>query len=99
MWDKFPHMAKDTIENRVYLFESLASSFISSIGAQLLSGDASVRERARQALADLAFVSWAVADTGHLSPDQVRQRVLGVPEPDAAPEEEGEKGHKSKKRK
>jgi hypothetical protein len=91
-------MAKDTIENRVYLFESLASSFISSIGEQLVSGDASVRERARQALADLAFVSCAVADTGHLSPEQVRERVLGAPEPDAAPEaEEGVKGHKGKK--
>ncbi len=93
-------MAKDTIENRVYLFESLASSFISSIGEQLVSGDASVRERARQALADLAFVSCAVADTGHLSAEQVRERVLGAPEPDSESEqEEGEKGHKGKKRK
>jgi hypothetical protein len=95
-------MAKDTIENRVYLFESLASSFISSIGDQLVSGDASVRERARQALADLAFVSCAVADTGHLSPERVRERVLGAPEADSEPEEEAaehDKGHKGKKRK
>jgi hypothetical protein len=96
-------MAKDTIENRVYLFESLASSFISSIGDQLVSGDEAVRERARQALADLAFVSCAVADTGHLSPEQVRERMLGAPEPDSGKEEEAEDGrdksNKGKKRK
>lgn len=79
-------MAKtdDTIENRVYLFESLASSYVSAASELLGSDDAAVRERARRALAELAYVSCVVADTQHLSPEQVRDRVLGAPEPQPA---------------
>jgi hypothetical protein len=86
----------DTIENRVYLFDSLASSYISAAAELLASEDEAVRARAMRALADLAYLSCVVADTGHLSPEQVRQRVLGAPEP-APPEDD--RGGKGKKRK
>lgn len=80
-------MAKtdDTIENRVYLFESLASSYVAAASELLGSEDAAVRERARRALAELAYVSCIVADTQHLSPEQVRERILGAPEAEPAP--------------
>lgn len=79
-------MAKnDTIENRVYLFESLASSYVSAAADVLGSEDSAVRERARRALAELAYVSCVVADTQHLTPEQVRDRVLGLPELEEAP--------------
>ncbi|MET0406619.1 MAG: hypothetical protein ABW123_29645 [Cystobacter sp.] len=70
-------MAQDeTVENRVYLFESLASSYVASASELLSSKDEAVRARALRALADLAFVSCVVADTGHLPPEQVRERLL-----------------------
>jgi len=80
-------MAKtdDTIENRVYLFESLASSYVAAASEMLGSGDAAAQERARRALAELAYVSCVVADTQHLTPEQVRDRVLGKPEPEPEP--------------
>ncbi len=89
----------DTIENRVYLFDSLASSYISAAAEQLSSEDEAVRARAMRALADLAYLSCLVADTGHLSPEQVRQRALGAPEPAAPERDEDERGGKGKKRK
>ncbi|HLL01230.1 MAG TPA: hypothetical protein VK539_11625 [Myxococcaceae bacterium] len=81
-------MAKtdDTIENRVYLFESLASSYVAAASEMLGSGDAAAQERARRALAELAYVSCVVADTQHLTPEQVRDRVLGKPEPEPGPQ-------------
>ncbi len=81
-------MAKtdDTIENRVYLFESLASSYVAAASEMLGSGDAASQERARRALAELAYVSCVVADTQHLTPEQVRDRVLGKPEPEPEPQ-------------
>ena len=80
-------MAKtdDTIENRVYLFESLASSYVAAASEQLGSDDAAAQERARRALAELAYVSCIVADTQHLTPEQVRDRILGKPEPEPEP--------------
>ena len=94
-------MAKDdTIENRVYLFESLASSYVQAASDVLGSEDPAVRERARRALAELAYVSCIVADTGALSAEQVRDRVLGAPEPQKKGRERGENEEKpSKKRK
>lgn len=94
-------MAKnDTIENRVYLFDSLASSYVSAASELLSSEDEAVRARAMRALADLAYVSCVVADTGHLSPEQVRQRVLGTPDPELPEvDEEDDRGGKGKKRK
>jgi len=77
-----------TIENRVYLFESLASSYVSAASEELGSDDPAARERARRALAELAYVSCVVSDTAHLPAGQVRDRVLGLPEPEAAPDEE-----------
>jgi hypothetical protein len=80
-------MAKtdDTIENRVYLFESLASSYVAAASELLGSDDAAVRERARRALAELAYVSCVVADTQHLTPEQVRDRVLSERGPEPEP--------------
>jgi hypothetical protein len=93
-------MAKnDTIENRVYLFESLASSYISAASELLSSEDEAVRARAMRALADLAYLSCVVSDTGHLSPEQVRQRALGAPESPSTEGDEDDKGGKGKRRK
>ncbi|WP_224247933.1 hypothetical protein [Hyalangium gracile] len=80
-------MAKtdDTIENRVYLFESLASSYVAAASELLGSEDEAVRQRAMRALAELAYVSCVVADTQHLTPEQVRERVLGSFAPEEAP--------------
>jgi hypothetical protein len=90
----------DTIENRVYLFDSLATSYVSAASELLSSDDEAVRARAMRALADLAYVSCVVADTGHLSPEQVRQRVLGAPEPQPPARDEDDRGEgKGKKRK
>jgi predicted nuclease of restriction endonuclease-like RecB superfamily len=93
-------MAKDdTIENRVYLFDSLARSYVSAASELLSSEDEAVRARAMRALADLAYVSCVVADTGHLSPEQVRQRVLGAPEPEQAGANPDDRGGRGRKRK
>lgn len=93
-------MAKDdTIENRVYLFDSLARSYVSAASELLSSEDEAVRARAMRALADLAYVSCVVADTGHLSPEQVRQRVLGTPEPELPAPDADDRGGKGRKRK
>ena len=91
--------ADDTIENRVYLFDSLAASYVSAASDLLSSEDAAVRARAMRALADLAYVSCVVADTGHLSPEEVRQRVLGAPVPAPSERDEDDKSGKGKKRK
>lgn len=64
-----------SIENRVYLFESLASSFVASASDLLSSGDEKQRARALRAIADLAYVSCVVADTADSSPDEVRERI------------------------
>ena len=93
-------MAKDdTIENRVYLFESLASSYVSSASELLSSEDEAVRARAMRALADLAFVSCVVADTGHLPPEQVRERLLAPATPPPSRKGGDGEGNKGKKRK
>ncbi|MCE9666950.1 hypothetical protein LY474_03905 [Myxococcus stipitatus] len=68
-----------SIENRVYLFESLASSYVAAASEVLGSEDPEARERARRVLAELAFVSCVVADTEDLSPEEVRERVLSSP--------------------
>ena len=66
----------DTIENRVYLFESLARGFLEQRAEELDAKNPERRARALRALADLAFVSCAVADTGSWKAESVRQRVL-----------------------
>lgn len=68
----------DTIENRVYLFESLARGFVEKAADELGSKNPERRERAIRALADLAYVSCVVADTGHLKPKAVKKRVLAA---------------------
>ncbi|HEX8703808.1 MAG TPA: hypothetical protein VF815_33560 [Myxococcaceae bacterium] len=87
-------MAKtdDTIENRVYLFESLASSYVAAAYDMLSSDDEQTRQRATRALAELAYVSCVVADTQDLTPEQVRERVLGTFEPKQAPEAGARRG-------
>lgn len=93
-------MAKDdTIENRVYLFDSLASSYVSAASDLLSSEDEKVRARALRALADLAYVSCVVADTGQLPPEQVRQRVLGALAPQPPEGDADDRGGERRKRK
>ncbi|MBM7115150.1 hypothetical protein [Archangium primigenium] len=88
-------MAKDdTVENRVYLFESLASSYVAAASEALASEDEAVRTRAHRVLADLAFVSCLVADTGHLSAEQVRERMLAPTGTPPGPEASGGKKRK-----
>ena len=70
-----PRNRNDTIENRVYLFESLASSYISASADKLASGSETERARALRALADLAYVSCVVSDTGDEDADTVRELV------------------------
>lgn len=70
--------AESTIENRVYLFESLAASFVGAAADKLASGSEARRAKAKQALADLAFVSCVVADTTDASPEEVRAMILGA---------------------
>ena len=89
-------MAKtdDTIENRVYLFESLASSYVAAAYEMLGSDDEQTRQRATRALAELAYISCVVADTQDLTPEQVRERVLGsfeVEQPPGAPARRGKR--------
>lgn len=66
----------DTIENRVYLFESLARGWLEARADELDAKNPERRARALRALADLAYVSCAVADTGSWKAESVRQRVL-----------------------
>lgn len=75
-----------TIENRVYLFESLAAAFLEKASADLAGKNRARRARVLRALADLAFVSCAVADTGELSPKAVRKKVLNAIELEEAVE-------------
>lgn len=85
-----------TIENRVYLFESLASSYVATATELLGAEDPAARERARRALAELAYVSCVVADTAHLAPEQVRDRVLGGPAPTPEPAPDDDRGGKKR---
>ncbi|MCC6874744.1 MAG: hypothetical protein IT378_10605 [Sandaracinaceae bacterium] len=72
-----------TIENRVYLFDSLAASLLAGgVGDLLASADDKERERALRALADAAFVSCVVADTADLDAATVRDRIASPSEPD-----------------
>ncbi|MDX2010786.1 MAG: hypothetical protein SFW67_11365 [Myxococcaceae bacterium] len=82
-----------TIENRVYLFESLAKAFVEKSAEDLSAKSPERRARALRALADLAYVSCAVADTQALSPKAVRRRVLAATkllEPESAALAEGD---------
>lgn len=72
-----------TIENRVYLFDSLSASLLAGgVGDLLASADDKERERALRALADAAFVSCVVADTAELDAATVRDRIASQSEPD-----------------
>lgn len=72
----------ETIENRVYLFESLAKAFVEKAAGDLAGKNPERRSRALRALADLAYVSCAVADTQDLSPKAVQRKVLELIEDD-----------------
>lgn len=67
---------EDSIENRVYLFESLAKAWLSHGAGELGAQKPARRAQALRALAELAWVSCVVADTGHQSPEVVRDRIL-----------------------
>jgi hypothetical protein len=72
-------MAKNsTIENRVYLFDTLAGALLSGpVGELLASAEPADRERAMRALSDAAWVSCVVADGAELSAEDVRASLLG----------------------
>jgi hypothetical protein len=74
---KLSRMANaDSIENRVYLFESLAKAWLAQGASELGAEKPARRAKALRALAELAWVSCVVADTGHQSPEAVRDRIL-----------------------
>lgn len=96
-------MAKkaSTIENRVYIFDTLAEALLSGPAGELLTstrdGD---RARALRALADAAYVSCVVADTGDLDAEGVRQALLSdVEGPPNVPPVPSGKASRSRKRK
>lgn len=66
-----------TIENRVYLFKDLAAAFVGAAADKLASSDATERERALAALAELARVSCVVADTEDEEPEEVAAAIRG----------------------
>lgn len=70
--------APDTVENRVYLFESLARAFVEKAADDLGSKNEDRRGRALRALADLAYVSCVVADGAQASPKALRRRILSA---------------------
>jgi hypothetical protein len=81
----------ETIENRVYLFESLAKAFVEKAADDLAGKSLERRARALRALADLAYVSCVVADGQASSPKAIRRKVLGAVSLEAAapgPDEE-----------
>jgi phosphoribosyl-ATP pyrophosphohydrolase len=82
-----PEGGETTIENRVYLFDSLAAQLLAGEAGELLVSEKEAdRARARRALADLAYVSCVVSDTGHLDAHAVRAEVLSdAPPPPPAP--------------
>ena len=101
-WHAASVMAKkaSTIENRVYIFDTLAEALLSGSAGELLTstreGD---RARALRALADAAYVSCVVADTGDLDAERVRARILSdVEGPPSVPPVPSGKAAKSRKR-
>lgn len=78
MGKKHDDASDSTIENRVYLFESLASSYVEAAADVLGSGDEKIRARALRALGDLAYVSCIVADSGDEPAEKVRERVAAL---------------------
>ena len=71
---------KKIADQRVYLFKDLAASLIATTPGLLVSADPEERARALRGLADVAYVACAVADGGHLTPGEVRDRVLAAEE-------------------
>jgi len=70
-----------TVENRVYLFRELASSFLEHQGQAWLEGSEQ-RRKGLLALSDLAYVACILADTEALKAEEVAERVLSrAPEP------------------
>jgi predicted nuclease of restriction endonuclease-like RecB superfamily len=69
---------ENSIENRVYLFESLARGFIEKSADDLSGKNRERRSRAIRALADLAYVSCTVADSEGWSSEEVRGKVLDL---------------------
>lgn len=87
---------ESTIENRVYLFESLANAFVQAAAGDLLEGGTR-RKRALEALAELARVSCVVADGEALDPDAVAGQVAGqVPRTPSAPRKKAVKKRRAR---
>jgi len=64
-----------TVENRVYLFKDLAAAWLASWGDQLSAPDEDVRQRARDALAELAYASCVLSDTDGVDAKAVAKLV------------------------
>ena len=71
----------NNVENRVLLFEALGRAFVERSAEELRSKDPERRCRVLRALADLAFVSCAVADSAGQTAGAVRRRVARAAEP------------------
>ncbi len=70
---------KDSTENRVWLFESLANAYVTTNPTE--PGDPRGREKMLRAFADFAFVSATVADGGDLKPSALAAKIEAGPDP------------------
>ena len=68
-----------TVENRVYLFRDLAMAWVEGYGDMLSAEDDVMRQRGRDALAELAYVSCVMSDTGSLDAKAVAALVRKGP--------------------
>ncbi len=70
---------ESTVENRVYLFRDLAGAWLASFGDQLCAEDENVRQRARDALAEIAYASCVLSDTDGMDGKTVAKLVRNGP--------------------
>ena len=66
---------ESTVENRVYLFKDLAAAWLASWGDQLSAPDEAVQRRAREALAEIAYMSCVLSDTDGVEAKAVAKLV------------------------
>lgn len=66
---------ESTVENRVYLFRDLAGAWLASFGDQLSAEDPAVRQRAKDALAQIAYASCVLSDTDGMDGKAVAKLV------------------------
>ncbi|HNS97414.1 MAG TPA: hypothetical protein PLJ27_03365 [Polyangiaceae bacterium] len=66
---------ESTVENRVYLFRDLAGAWLASFGDQLGAEDEKIRQRGRDALAEIAYISCVLSDTETLDAKSVSKLI------------------------